>query len=118
VTIRSAGGSTSASAWAVGEDTSAIIGLVPLDDEAHEELLARATKGKHELPCTIYTGPYVVRGTLLGFDEDPKVLAQARALAVRDAEIESLTPGSPLGTVNVPLVLLYMNQPQGLVLDV
>jgi hypothetical protein len=118
-TVRSANPSArpvpSGSTLAIGEDTSAIIAVVPLDDAAHEELLKRATTGKHELPVAVFTGPYVVRGTVLGFDDDPKVLVQASDLAIRDAEIESIAPGSTLGTWQAPLVLLYMHHVQGLV---
>lgn len=120
VTMRSANPSARVappgSTLAIGENTRAIVGIVPLDDAAREDLLKRASTGDHELPIEVYTGPYVVRGTVLGFDADPKVLVQASALAVRDAEIESIAAGSALGTWQVPFVLLYMSQLQGLVL--
>jgi hypothetical protein len=119
VTMRSANPAVrppAGSTLAIGEDTGAVIGVAPLDDAAREALLSRASTGKHELPIEVYTGPYVVRGTVLGFDDDPKVLVQASELAIRDAEIESIAPGSALGTWQVPLILLYMHQLQGLVL--
>lgn len=117
-TIRPVDGSApmSASSWALGEDTHAVIGYVPLDETSHEELLSRATKGKDEVPAAIYVGPYVVRGTILGFDDDPKVLAQAHWVPVRDATIESIAPGSTLGTWQAPLVVLTMYHLQGLAL--
>src|SRR5436190_10198674 len=86
VTARSVNASAPAprgTTWAIGEDTGALIGFVPLDEAAHEELLSRAVNGKHELPADVYTGPYVVRGTLLAFDDDPKVLVNASPLAMR-----------------------------------
>jgi len=116
-TIRPANGGSpvSASSWALGEDTRGVIGYVPLDDRSHEELLGRATKGKDDLPATVYVGPYVVRGTILAFDDDPKVLAQAHWLPLRDASIESIAAGSTLGTWQAPLVVLTMYHLQGLV---
>jgi hypothetical protein len=117
VTVRPVDGSapTPAPSWALGEDTHGVIGYVPLDEQAHEELLGRATKGKDEVPATIYTGPWVVRGTILGFDDDPKVLAQAHWVPVRDAEIRSVAPGSTLEPIHAPLVVLTMYHLQGLV---
>jgi hypothetical protein len=117
VTIRPVDGSApmTAPSWALGEDSSGVIAYVPLDETSHEELLGRATKGKDEVPATVYTGPWVVRGTILAFDDDPKVLAQAHWLPLKDAEIRSVAPGSTLEPIQAPLVVLTMYHLQGLV---
>jgi hypothetical protein len=117
-TIRPVDGSTAtyASSWALGEDANAVIAYVPLDETSHEELLGRATKGGNEVQAAIYAGPYVFRGTILGFDDDPKVLAQAHWVPMRDATIESVAPGSTLGSWQVPLVVVTMYHLQGLAL--
>jgi hypothetical protein len=120
VTMRPASGSTPpaprGSTWAIGEDMSAVIGLVPLDEKANQELYERGNPGKHELRADVYTGPYVVRGTLLAIDDDPKVITQVRSMVCLNAEIECLAPGSTLGSWSAPLILLFMNQLQGMVL--
>src|SRR5262245_53166913 len=118
--MHSASGSTPpaprGSTWAIGEEFGSVIGLAPLDEKANQELYDRGNPGKHELRADVYTGPYVVRGTLLAIDDDPKVISQVRSVVCRDAEIECLAPGSTLGKWNAPLILLFMNHLQGLVL--
>jgi hypothetical protein len=102
--------------WSVGETMRGVIGFIGQDEAAQEKVLEWGNAGKHELAADIYTGPYRVRGTLLGTDDDPKVLANLLPTVMRDAQIDYLAPGGSLGTLQAPAVMLYMTDLQGIVL--
>ena len=57
-----------------------------------------------------------MRGTLLASDDDPKVIANVTPMALREAQVDCLAPGSSLGSWQVPAIVLYGTQMQGVVL--
>jgi hypothetical protein len=119
-TMRSASGAASpeprGTRWATGESFDGVVGVAALDEAGSEAVLEYAVTGKQELPADIYTGPYRVRGTLLASDDDPKVIANVTPMALRDAQVDCLAPGSALGSWQVPAIVLYGTQMQGVVL--
>src|SRR4051794_26572696 len=102
--------------WSVGETMKGVIGFIGQDEAAQQKVLEWGNVGKHELAADIYTGPYRVRGTLLGTADDPKVLANPLPVVVRDAQIDCLASGATLASLQAPAVMLYMTELQGIVL--
>jgi hypothetical protein len=93
-------------------NSESLVGIIPRDAASTACAMQNNTFFKHSFHAEVYIGPYVLRGTVLAFDNSVRILPMYPGFPMQDVEINCLLPGSKLVGLKAPYMVVQTHHKQ------